>query len=190
MPILTDYYYSYTENFKTNQYIETGTYRGDGVNEVKDLYNVVHSIELIEHWYNYNLDQFKNDPKVKLYHGDSAQLLPEILSQIHEPVTIFLDAHGPNECPLLEELDFLLTRPYNDIIIIDDVKYCGTKGVCGVSPDDPIWPLIEYDWTDITMEAIINRKKDGYVPLFNTEKLWSGDKMDQIILSPTILNKK
>ena len=36
---------------------------------------------------------FENESKVKLYHGDSNKLLPEILQNTNEPVTIYVDAH-------------------------------------------------------------------------------------------------
>ena len=126
MPQLKDIIYTLTNNVKTNHYIETGTYLGNGIKNVLNTYENIHSIELSEKWYNYNVEQFKNNQNVKMYFGDSKQILPDILSKINEPVTIFLDAHysgphtefGSEETPLLFELDILKNRPYNDIIMI------------------------------------------------------------------------
>jgi len=60
-------------------------------------------------------------------------MLPELLNNINEPVTIYLDAHysggttafGEEEVPLLFELEILKNRKYDDIIIIDDCRLLG-----------------------------------------------------------------
>jgi len=44
--MLTDYFYKYTNLYKTNVYIETGTYLGDGIKNIMDHYKQIHSIEL------------------------------------------------------------------------------------------------------------------------------------------------
>ena len=128
MPNLKYNFYKLTNNKKTNHYIETGTYLGNGIKSVFDDYNYVHSIELSEKWYEYNKEQFKYSDNIKLYLGDSKKILPELLDNIHEPVTVYLDAHysggstafGDEETPLLFELEILKNRIYDDIIIIDD----------------------------------------------------------------------
>jgi hypothetical protein len=71
MPNLTPYFYSSTLNIKTNNYIETGTYLGEGINSVLNNYETIHSIELSEKWYQYNLEKFKTNNNVKIYLGDS-----------------------------------------------------------------------------------------------------------------------
>ena len=112
MPNIRDSVYTYTNSCKTNQYIETGTYLGDGIKKVLNNYVTIHSIELSEKWYDYNVQQFRDEPTVKMHLGDSKKILPELLETIKEPVTIFLDAHysgkltayGEEETPLLFEL--------------------------------------------------------------------------------------
>ena len=87
-----------------------------------------------------------------------------MLQDIHEPVTIYLDAHwsggdtayGEEETPLLQERALLKERKYDDIIIIDDCRLFGLKGV-------------NYDWRHITETRIKNEfMKDGYILLKNT----------------------
>ena len=173
MSFIKDYLYNYTN--KTNIYIETGTYLGNGIKRVLNDYDEIHSIELSEKWYNHNVEQFKNNINVKMHLGDSKKILPELLKIINEPVTIYLDAHysgvytahGEEESPLLHELEILKNRDYDDIIIIDDCRCLGKKDVGG-RENDPIYPTTEYDWTDITEEKIINLIKPGYVLLKNT----------------------
>jgi hypothetical protein len=175
MPILTQKLYDNTSTTKTNIYIETGAYRGDGIKKVVNEYSEIHSIELSDKWYNYNVDLWKNNKNVHLHLGDSKKILSKLLENMNEPVTIFLDAHysgytdqyGEEETPLLFELDILKNRQYDDIIIIDDCRQLGNTGACGCNNE--YYPDMVYDWTDITEKKIIERMKPGYVLLKNTD---------------------
>ena len=192
MPLLSKHFNDVTKLKQTRQYIETGCYLGNGLKEVAPHYTIVHSIELSDKWYNYNVDQFKFHTNVKMHHGDSKKVLPELLDSIREPVTIYLDAHfsggntafGDEETPLLQELDLLAMRPYDDIIIIDDCRLLGNKGQCGSGPNDPIYPTMQYDWTDVTAEEIVNRMKEGYQVFSNENRQWTTGEADQILLVP------
>ena len=190
MPNIRDSVYTYTNSCKTNQYIETGTYLGDGIKKVLNNYVTIHSIELSEKWYDYNVQQFRDEPTVKMHLGDSKKILPELLETIKEPVTIFLDAHysgkltayGEEETPLLFELEILKERPYDDIIIIDDCRLLGKSGTCGCEPDHPIYPEMNYDWKNITEYEIFKLMKPGYVLLRNNDGTSTDGPDDQIIL--------
>jgi hypothetical protein len=126
---------------------------------------------------------------VKLYLGDSKKVLQELLNTINEPVTIYLDAHysgtptacGEEETPLLYELEILKNRQYDDIIIIDDTRMIGKKGTCG-SIGNTIYPLMNYDWTDITDNKIYELMKDGYIMLKNDNSVFTDQQTDQYIL--------
>ena len=187
MPNLTPEFYRLTNSTHTNHYIDTGTYFGDGIRHVIDNYKHVHSIELSEQWYLYNVSQFKNN-NLKLYLGDSKKVLPELLDTLHEPVTIYLDAHycggttafGEEEVPLLKELEILKQRPYDDIIIIDDGRLLGKTGTCG--GDHPIYPMMTYNWSDITENKIIELMKQGYMLLKNDHQKYTDGPSDQFIL--------
>lgn len=191
MPVLTDKFYTDTKNNKTNHYIETGTYRGAGIKQVLIHYPHIHSIELSEKWYNFNVKQFEKNKNVKIYNGDSKKVLPELLSKINEPVTIFLDAHysggptalGEEEVPLLYELEILKKRKYDDIIIIDDCRLLGKTGKCGCGIDHPIYPTMTYDWRDVTENKIIELMKEKYIILKNDNKAYTKGDVDQFILA-------
>lgn len=192
MPTLTDHFYSMTQLTPTREYIETGAYLGDGIRSVIGYYETIHSIELSERWYAHNVEQFKMIPNVHVHLGDSSKVLPRLLDEIKQPVTIFLDAHysgaptafGDEETPLLKELDLLRKRPYDDIIIIDDIRFLGSKGTCGAGPDDPVYPTMQYDWSDITAEAIVARMKDNYRVVNNEGQRYTPGAEDQLILYP------
>jgi hypothetical protein len=192
MPLLTKYFYEQSTLEPTNQYIETGCYLGNGVKEVRDHYKKTFSIELSIKWYEYNVEQFKDDQRVIICHGDSKKLLPNLLNLIQEPVTIYLDAHysggttafGEEETPLLKELEILKERNFDDIIIIDDCRLLGKSGYCGISPDDLIYPTMHFDWTNITGDAIKARMKSNYKALLNRARIFSNGPEDQLILAP------
>ena len=190
MPVLKPKLYNLTSTAKPSIYIETGTYRGDGIKKVLHEYTTIHSIELSQKWYDYNIKLYKSYPHVKLHHGDSKKVLVELLATITEPVTIFLDAHysghkdqyGEEETPLLFELEILKKRPYDDIIIIDDCRMLGTTGASGCNND--YYPNMVYDWRDITDEKIKQQIKPGYILLKNADfgknynEFYSFDYMD------------
>jgi len=190
MPNLTQLFFDSTKTRKTNHYVETGTYLGDGIKSVINSYENIHSIELSEKWYEYNLEQFKNNNNVKMYLGDSKKKLPELLNSINEPITIYLDAHysggttafGEEEVPLLFELQILKNRNYDDIIIIDDCRLLGKSGTCGSGDNDPVYPTMEYNWTNITENNIVNLMKDGYILLKNDNNRYTDGAQDQFIL--------
>ena len=190
MPNLTQRFYNCTKNTKTDHYIETGTYLGDGIKSVLNNYENIHSIELSEKWYDYNVKQFQNNKNVKMYLGDSKKVLPELLNNIHEPVTIYLDAHfsggttafGEEEVPLLFELEILKNRIYDDIIIIDDCRLLGKTGVYGAGDNHPVYPTMIYNWSNITESSITNLMKEGYILLQNDNNDYTTGASDQYIL--------
>jgi hypothetical protein len=190
MPNLTPYFYTLTNLSKTKHYIETGCYLGDGIKNVVNNYENIHSIELSEKWYQYNVEQFEKNNNVKMYLGDSKKILPELLANIDEPITIYLDAHysggttsfGDEETPLLFELEILKNRKYDDIIIIDDCRLSGKTGLCGAGVHHPVYPTMTYDWTNITENNIINLMKEEYILLKNDNNIYTDGANDQIIL--------
>jgi hypothetical protein len=190
MPNLTNDFYIFNNNKKTRHYIETGTYLGDGIRNVLNNYENIHSIELADKWYQYNVEQFKTYKNVKMYHGDSKKILPELLNNINEPITIFLDAHysggttafGEEEVPLLFELEILKNRKYDDIIIIDDCRLLGKTGTCGNEGSNSIYPKMNFDWAGITEKHIENLMKKDYILLKNDNKKYTDGSIDQFIL--------
>ena len=116
----------------TNIFIETGTGQGLGIEKaLKYDFKEIYSIELDRRLYDKNFRRFRALENVKIYHGDSAELFPEIMNTFKEPVTIWLDAHidhfiGRDDyreylCPLYYELEYLKSHPIKDhLIMIDD----------------------------------------------------------------------
>lgn len=119
---------------KTENFIETGSYLGDGIQLAIDSgFKQIHSIELGVELYQHCVKRFENKPNVKLHQGDSTLILPQILQA--NPTTSFtfwLDGHysgphtarGEKDCPLIEELKNIMMRDIEgETIYVDDMRY-------------------------------------------------------------------
>ena len=111
-------------------FIETGTYNGHCSFMAKDLGFEVYTIEYDNKKYDICKKRFSNNKKIHLYLGSSDVLLPKILKEINQPVTIWLDAHPPddpltvNNCPIIKELETILleSKRLKFKILIDDMR--------------------------------------------------------------------
>ncbi len=120
-------------------FIETGTYRGDMIRAVKDLFEEVYTIELDEALYRSAKKRFATAKNVFLLCGDSGELLGEVLKRMRRPCVMWLDAHfsrgisahGPDETPVLRELHEIMahTGDLNHVILVDDAEaFSGVGG--------------------------------------------------------------
>ena len=113
-------------------FIETGTFKGDTIDVIKNYFNHIYSIELSEYYYNQVINKFGSDPKISFIHGDSATALQEIVPKVQDRSIVFwLDAHWCvanstagelSQCPLLAELCAIKKLNTKSIIIIDDAR--------------------------------------------------------------------
>jgi hypothetical protein len=207
MTVLTQKLYEAITTPKTRQYIETGTYHGDGIQRVLGYYERIHSIELAEKYALEAAAKFINHTEVTVYHGNSKEVLPVLLTTISEPVTIFLDGHfsggetaigdeivdGYSSAPLLTEIEIIMARPYDDIVIIDDTRMFGQRGRLNAGVKSHKWPEYDYDWTHINEDSVRARLKPGYdiiknqiqisEHMFESQGYSNGPNMDQWILA-------
>ena len=134
MPIRFD-----LSKYKTSTFIETGTYSGEGIRKALEAgFTDIRSIELDPNMYTANVEQFKNFPQVKIYHGDSALVLPQLLKEINYQCTFWLDAHysggptqsGPVLSPIVDELKVIEQHSVkNHILLIDDYRQFDYTGI-------------------------------------------------------------
>jgi len=113
-------------------FVETGTQNGDGVDlALKAGFETIYSIEVKQSLYLKCVERFKDNKNVKLFCGDSIEVLPKILKELKQGVTFWLDAHingrkdrvlGKYSCPIIQELDLILPFPFKKTILIDDVR--------------------------------------------------------------------
>lgn len=120
-------------------FVETGTYFGDTVDALQDAFETLHSIELSDEFYRRATRRFAGNPKVRLWHGDSGDVLADVLTLVDRPALFWLDGHysggatalGKDVTPILRELrliagHFLRT---SHLVVVDDARlFDGTGG--------------------------------------------------------------
>ena len=125
-------------NLHPRVFIETGTYHGDTVAAIKDMYSSVISIEVDEALYKKACIRFAADKNVHIVHGDCARELPVILATLREPAAFWLDGHysggetgkGEVEDPVLISLNQIAAHPVREhVIFVDDARtFDGQEG--------------------------------------------------------------
>ncbi len=148
-------------DYQRRVFVETGTFLGTGIRKALEAgFEEIHSIEINPVAASLAKKQFSDNPHIHIYEGDSGEMLSDVLQNIHEPVTFWLDAHGKPESsggkhtPVLKELEQIAEHPIKEhIILIDDLQCCDTilfdhislaeliAKVLEVNPDYSIWMI-------------------------------------------------
>lgn len=120
-------------------FIETGSYKGGGIQKALNVgFSEIHSIELSHDLYEYCKQRFANKSNVYLYQGDSSIVLKDVLENIDQRATFWLDGHfstgnretvrGDCNTPIYRELAIIGEHPIkNHTILIDDIRLFGTE---------------------------------------------------------------
>ena len=165
MPLSIEILNNYVKDFKV--FVETGTLDGTGVKLAKSVgFEHIQSIELDEKCYNFATCVFKDNKNIKIYQGDSASVLNNVLESIKDNTVFWLDAHPLgyltiNNTPIKGELkaikDWMVTTGLKPIILIDDMRLFENKqelmGLI-VSTFHEFWNKIECTMTN---ENVINK---------------------------------
>jgi hypothetical protein len=136
-------------------FVETGTFKGNSVKLALEAgFKKVYSIELSDKYFNYSFNRFKDDKNVFIFQGDSSMILWDVIEQIREPITFWLDGHYSKDdtaigrfcVPLIQELEQIRKHYINThTIMIDDmrcwVKPKKNKQVC---PNCKLYPCGKY----------------------------------------------
>lgn len=144
-------------------YVETGLFRGDGIQAALGHFEEIHGIELDPIFHADVRDRFLDTPNVSIHLGDSAKAISYLY--INEPALFFLDAHysggktayGAIEdkgCPVLRELKEIGKREYPDVIVIDDMRLMGNVEWSGEDGTD--WPRTRFDFRHATVDNMLN----------------------------------
>jgi len=121
----------YARRFSLETLIETGTYQGDMVDAMKNSFTRIFSIELGEDLHKQAKERFHNNEHISIIHGDSGEVLPDILVGIKRPCLFWLDGHysggitakGETDTPVVEELEHIINHPVTGhVILIDDAR--------------------------------------------------------------------
>ena len=121
----------YAYKFSIDILIETGTYKGDMVTAMKDIFNQIYSIELSNNLYVKAKERFANASNIHIIQGNSAKVLPNLLTSIKQPCLFWIDAHYSGDItvkenlntPIWEELKHIFAHTIKDhVILIDDAR--------------------------------------------------------------------
>lgn len=146
-------------------FVETGTCAGDTVQRALDVgYERVVSVELSDEYYDFSARRFAKNKRVRLWHGNSVDLLPEILKSVNEPATFWLDAHhssgvtagaGVDQADTiaaeLEQIEKTLTCSWHTILIDDQNGHWNAGIVARLMAINPAYKIGFVDsWWDET----------------------------------------
>lgn len=134
----------YAGRFHMHVFVETGTYLGEMVNAVKDVFDQIYSIELSMELYQNAKIRFAGIKHVTIIQGDSGEVLDEVLAHVNQPCLFWLDGHYSEgitvkselETPIRKELSHIFGHSIasRHVILIDDAR-------CFTSEHD--YPTIE-----------------------------------------------
>ena len=110
-------------------FVETGTFMGQTIFSLEDVFEELYTIEIKEEFYN-NLTAKYNGSKINFILGDSSTEIKNVLPRLKYDTIFFLDGHwsagdtgkGWKDCPLYEEIQSIMSFDKSAIIIIDDVR--------------------------------------------------------------------
>ena len=121
----------YEAKYRQPVFIETGTYMGEMIDAVLNLFPKIISIEFDLKLAQRAKNKYSSMRHVTILQGDSGTLLPELLAGIKEPCLFWLDAHysggvtgqADSETPIVKEIKAILEHPCsNHVILIDDAR--------------------------------------------------------------------
>jgi predicted O-methyltransferase YrrM len=121
-------------SFKISEVIETGTFIGrtTGFFASQLPEAIIHSCELSPQFHALAKQRLKNFNNISLVCADSRTFLnnlKEVLPSEESNVTfVYLDAHWHADLPLKGELEILVSKRCNAIIMIDDFEVLGDSG--------------------------------------------------------------
>lgn len=112
--------------------VETGTYYGETPFALRKVFQEIHSIELSPSLYGLARRRLQHCSNIRLYCGDSSQILPDIVRGLTQPTLFWLDGHycagpsarGASDTPIVNELEVVLAQPAGEnVLLIDDARF-------------------------------------------------------------------
>lgn len=142
----------YSRRFHTPIFVETGTFKGYTIAAVHNKFKEAYTIELGTSLYIKANKTFNHKHNVTFLHGNSSDILKQLMPLIDRPCMFWLDAHysgvgtmrGSADTPIMDELSAIAKHTFKarDVILIDDARCFGAKEY----PDYPAIELIR-DWS-------------------------------------------
>jgi hypothetical protein len=115
--------------------VETGTYEGETTYWLRNDFDRLVTIELEPRLYELANARLAPYEQIRVVHGNSPQVLPDVLADLDRPALFWLDSHGCTTksavggSPAVAELELILAHPAaGHAALIDDVRLLGTPG--------------------------------------------------------------
>ena len=113
--------------------VETGTYRGDTLQALRQEFDRLYSIELSPALFAEAQNRFRSARNIELIQGDSGSRLAQLVPRIEQPALFWLDGHysagitarGDKVTPVFDELEAILAAPLRHVVVIDDARLFG-----------------------------------------------------------------
>jgi len=120
----------YAARFGVKILVETGTYLGDMVNAMRDLFSRITSVEVDAALAAEAGKRFAGQRHISIVCGDSGVVLPELLAGMEGDCLFWLDGHysggitakGAHETPIEAELRHIGAHGGSPVILIDDAR--------------------------------------------------------------------
>jgi len=121
--------YEVLKKYSSDYFIETGCNTGLGIeNAIKVGFKEIISLDIEERFVNICKNKFSSQKNINVYQADSSKDLFNIIENINDQITFWLDGHGYYSVPLLSELRQIKLHNRNDhILLIDDMRMLGTE---------------------------------------------------------------
>ena len=180
---------TYAERYELVDFVETGTWRGDGIGFAESCgYDNIFSCDINPEF----AERAKiNFPSAKVSNADSLSFLEFVLPTLKSNTLFWLDAHFPGmygteetpeefRLPLLAEIN--LIKAYkegyeHDVIICDDIRTLRSdenpRYRAGEIPEEQ---YLDIDWNEFvnilsdTHVAILSQEHDGVMTFFPKDK--------------------
>jgi len=134
----------YAKQYELKIFVETGTYRGDMVEAMKNMFAQIFSIELGEDLCRRAKKRFRRHKHIEIISGDSGKVFKTLMPNLTTPTLFWLDGHysgsntakGEKDSPIYEELTHIFNSPdIGHVIVIDDAR-------CFSNPDCQDYPSL------------------------------------------------
>lgn len=161
----------YIKKYCPAVFVETGTYKGKMVYAVMPHVKNVYSIELDRTHYENARRRFAGYRHIHIVHGQSGEVLADLLKGINERCLFWLDAHwsggstakGDLETPIMQEIECILHHPLaaEHVVLIDDARcFTGQNDYPALETLKSVVLSAQPDWVFETKNDIIRAHPD------------------------------
>ena len=119
--------------FNLENFIETGTFKGNTAAWASQYFQNVFTIEFFQELYQAAANKFQHLNNIKFIFGDSRIELSKLVERLENPSLFWLDAHWcgsssstygeQDRCPLIEEINIINSSKVDNFIFIDDARF-------------------------------------------------------------------